>query len=72
MRIDDGHVELDGDELATAIDAYLAAHQIAVIGPRTIRILSGAPWTICSKARALVVAEDRVVDNRPPSEPQRR
>ena len=31
-------VELSGDELATAIDAYLVAHHVYVIGPRTIRI----------------------------------
>jgi len=31
-------IELDGDEVATAIDAYLVAHGIHVSGPRTIRV----------------------------------
>lgn len=36
MKITERTVELDGDELATAVDAYLTAHGIAVSGPRTI------------------------------------
>jgi hypothetical protein len=31
-------IELDGNELATAIDAYLVAHGVAVNGPRTILV----------------------------------
>jgi len=31
-------IELTGNEVATAIDAYLVAHGIRVNGPRTIRI----------------------------------
>jgi hypothetical protein len=30
-------INLSGNELATAIDAYLVAHGIIVVGPRTIR-----------------------------------
>jgi len=29
-------IELTGDEVATAIDAYLVAHKVYVSGPRTI------------------------------------
>ena len=35
-------IELDGNEIATAIDAYLVAHNVYVSGPRTIRV-SGEP-----------------------------
>ena len=31
-------IELDGNEVATAIDAYLVAHGIHVNGPRTISV----------------------------------
>lgn len=31
-------VELAGDEIATAIDAWLTAHNITINGPRTIRV----------------------------------
>lgn len=31
-------IELDGDEIATAIDAYLVAHRIYVSGSRTIKV----------------------------------
>jgi len=32
------NVELDGDEVATAIGAYLVAHGVHVVGPRTISV----------------------------------
>lgn len=31
-------IEMTGDEVATAIDAYLVAHGIAVEGPRSVRV----------------------------------
>jgi hypothetical protein len=31
-------IEMTGDEVATAIDAYLVAHGVSVRGPRTIRL----------------------------------
>ncbi len=31
-------IDLHGDEIATAIDAYLVAHGIVVRGPRTITV----------------------------------
>lgn len=34
-------IELTGDEVATAIDAYLTAHRVHVSGPRTIRVNGG-------------------------------
>lgn len=35
------HIELTGDEVATAIDAYLVAHDVHVSGPRTITVNGG-------------------------------
>lgn len=32
------YITLSGDELATAIDAYLVAHGICVSGPRTVTV----------------------------------
>lgn len=34
-------IELTGDEVAVAIDAWLVAHRITVAGPRTIRVNDG-------------------------------
>lgn len=34
-------IVLSGDEVATAIDAYLAAHSVYVSGPRTISVNGG-------------------------------
>jgi len=31
-------IELDGDEVAIAIDAYLVSHRVYINGPRTIRV----------------------------------
>jgi hypothetical protein len=31
-------IELTGDEVAIAIDAYLVAHGVRVFGPRTIKV----------------------------------
>lgn len=31
-------IELTGDEVATAIDAYLAAHRVHISGPRTTKV----------------------------------
>lgn len=31
-------IELTGDEVAIAIDAYLVAHQVHVSGPRTVTV----------------------------------
>lgn len=39
MEIVGNTVRLDGNELATAIDAYLTAHSIRVNGPRTTRVV---------------------------------
>lgn len=40
MKLDEKKrvVLLDGDDVATAIDAYITAHRICVSGPRTIRL----------------------------------
>jgi hypothetical protein len=43
-------IELTGDEVATAIDAYLVAHGIRVNGPRTIRIAG----KLCGKTEVYV------------------
>jgi len=31
-------IDMDGDEVATAIDAYLTAHGVHISGPRTVRV----------------------------------
>lgn len=31
-------IDLSGDEVAVAIDAYLVAHQIYISGPRTVNV----------------------------------
>jgi hypothetical protein len=54
-------IELSGDEVATAIDAYLAAHRVYISGPRTINvngelIESGSVYVDPS---GLVVTQDR-------------
>lgn len=36
MRIIGNSIHLDGNEVATAIDAYITAHRVHVSGPRTI------------------------------------
>ncbi len=43
-------IELDGNELAVAIDAYLVAHRIHVNGPRTTTV-NGA---LCAHASVYV------------------
>lgn len=44
------HIELTGDEVATAIDAWLTAHNVYVSGPRTISV-NGA---LCEAGRVYV------------------
>lgn len=53
-------VHLDGDELATAIDAYLVAHGIHVSGPRTVR----ANGELCNNASVYVDPSGFVVDDK--------
>ncbi len=43
-------IELTGDEVAIAIDAYLKAHRIHVSGPRTITVNGD----LCEKGRIYV------------------
>lgn len=43
-------IEMSGDEVATAIDAYLVAHGIYVSGPRTVTV-NGA---LCGDGRVYV------------------
>jgi hypothetical protein len=61
-------IELTGDEVATAIDAWLVAHGVHVNGPRTVTV-NGA---LCSDGRVyvdpsgLVVAEGKRFSGRGP------
>lgn len=58
IRIGDGtskygpgvEIELTGDEVATAVDAYLAAHRVYVYGPRTVIVNDD----LCETGRILV------------------
>lgn len=43
-------IKLTGDEVATAIDAYLVAHNIHVVGPRTITVNG----ELCEKGKVYV------------------
>ena len=43
-------IDLTGDEVARAIDAYLVAHQVYVDGPRTITING----KLCKRAQVYV------------------
>lgn len=52
-------ISLSGDELATAIDAYLVAHGICVRGPRTVRVNG----EMCESARVFVDPSGFVNDN---------
>lgn len=66
MRIDGNTITLDGDELAIAVDAYLAAHRIHVTGPRTIRYRTRGAHDLAlgEAAQVYVDPSGRVVDNR--------
>jgi hypothetical protein len=61
-------IELTGDEVATAIDAWLVAHGVHVNGPRTVTV-NGA---LCSDGRVyvdpsgFVVAEGKRFSGRGP------
>ena len=50
-------VSLSGDEVATAIDAYLVAHGIIVRGPRTITVNG----ELCEAAEVYVDPEGFVI-----------
>lgn len=52
-------IDLNGDEVATAIDAYLVAHGIIVDGARTIRVNGG----LCEEGQIYVDPSGRVVAN---------
>lgn len=52
-------IDLTGDEVATAIDAYLVAHGIIVDGPRTIRVNG----ELCQQGQIYVDPSGRVIAN---------
>ena len=68
MRILGNSILLDGNELATAIDAYLVAHNICVVGPRTVFVIDeGEDKRIMARDASVDVYVDpsgRIVDNR--------
>lgn len=70
MYIRGNMIELNGNEFATAIDAYLTAHNICVVGPRTIRVITSTDRTLARDLSVEVYVDPsgRVVDNRPTSE----
>lgn len=61
-------VVLSGDEVAQAIDAYLVAHGISVVGPRTIEISvedCGMSYVgLTQGARVSANPPGKIVDNR--------
>lgn len=50
-------INLSGDEVATAIDAYLVAHGVHVNGPRTITVNG----ELCNKGHVYVDPSGKVV-----------
>jgi hypothetical protein len=52
-------IYLDGDEIATAIDAYLVSQRIYVHGPRTIT----ANGTILRNVKGKVMVEGKLIVN---------
>lgn len=52
-------INLTGDEVAIAIDAYLVAHDIHVFGPRTITVNG----KLCEKGRVFVDPSGFVMAN---------
>lgn len=52
-------IELTGDEVATAIDAYLVAHGVHVSGSRTVRVNG----ELCAAGAVYVDPSGFVVDN---------
>ena len=50
-------IEMSGDEVASAVDAYLVAHGIHVSGPRTVTVNGG----LCSVGRVRVDASGFVI-----------
>lgn len=52
-------IDLTGDEVATAIDAYLVAHGIIVDGARTIRVNG----ELCQDGQIYVDPSGRVIAN---------
>jgi len=61
-------IEMTGDEVATAIDAWLVSHGVCVSGPRTIRVNGD----LCEEGRVyvdpsgFVVADGQMLSGRGP------
>lgn len=53
------NIELTGDEVAIAIDAYLVSHRIHVNGPRTITVNG----ELCERGRVYVDPSGYVIDD---------
>lgn len=66
MKIKGNKIILDGNEFATAIDAYLAAHNVCVGGPRTVFATVDGEETLARDVAVAVYVDPggRVVDNR--------
>lgn len=58
-------IELTGDEIATAISAWLVAHDVHIEGPRTITV-NGA---LCTFGSVYVDPSGNVIADRSRSEP---
>lgn len=50
-------IELTGDEVATAIDAWLTAHRVHISGPRTVRVNG----ELCESGRVYVDPSGSVI-----------
>jgi hypothetical protein len=58
MKISGRTIELDGNELAHAVDVYLLAQHVEIDGPRTIHVATaGAPRTIAGEVSVYVYVD---------------
>lgn len=58
MKISGRTIELDGDELARAVDVYLLAQGVVVDGPRTVSVaIAGGPQTIARSVSVSVCVD---------------
>jgi hypothetical protein len=66
MRILENRIVLDGDEFATAIDAYLTAHNVHVSGPRAVSTVVDGESRIARDVTVSIYVDPsgRIVDNR--------
>lgn len=66
MKIKGNDIHLDGNDVARAIDLYIASRDVVVVGPRTVLISTGGEAVIARDvaARVYVDPSGKIVDHR--------